>query len=115
MNLRKDNCFYSLHADGIVSLDLDFKMQLGNGLFTYKKHRKPALHFLTADHVLEISVKLKFQCVRFEKKALFCSGGVELASYLFLFTRWNVYHMILLYFETKEMIYESMNLKGVVY
>ena len=27
MNLRKHNCLYSLHANGIVSLDLDFKMQ----------------------------------------------------------------------------------------
>ena len=33
MNLRKDNCLYSLHADGIVSVDLDFKMQLSNSLF----------------------------------------------------------------------------------
>ena len=27
INLKKDNCFYQLHADGIVSLDLDFKIQ----------------------------------------------------------------------------------------
>ena len=26
INQRKDNCFYKLHADGIVSLDLDFKI-----------------------------------------------------------------------------------------
>ena len=33
MNLRKDYCLYSLHADGIVSVDLVFKMQLSNSLF----------------------------------------------------------------------------------
>ena len=27
MNLRKDSCLHSLHADGIVSLGLNFKMQ----------------------------------------------------------------------------------------
>ena len=32
MNLRKDNCLYSLHPYGILSLDLDFKMQFGNRL-----------------------------------------------------------------------------------
>ena len=32
MNQRKDNCLYSLHADEIVSLDLDFKKQFGNRL-----------------------------------------------------------------------------------
>ena len=26
INLKEDNCFYEVHADGIVSLDLDFKM-----------------------------------------------------------------------------------------
>ena len=32
INLKKDNCFYQLHADGIVSLDLDFKIQFGDRL-----------------------------------------------------------------------------------
>ena len=31
-NLKNDNYFCSLHSDGIVSLDLDFKMQFGNCL-----------------------------------------------------------------------------------
>ena len=39
--------------------------------FTNKKHGKPTLHSLIANHVLEMSVKLKFQCVRFEKKHCF--------------------------------------------
>ena len=26
INLKEDNCFYEVHADGIISLDLDFKM-----------------------------------------------------------------------------------------
>ena len=33
-SLRKDNCLYSSHADGIVSLDLDFKLQFGNSAET---------------------------------------------------------------------------------
>ena len=36
--------------------------------FTNKKHGKPILHSLIAIHMLEKSVKLKFQCVRFKKK-----------------------------------------------
>ena len=36
--------------------------------FINKKHWKPALHSLKANHVLEMSVKLKFRCVHFEKK-----------------------------------------------
>ena len=32
---------------------------------------KPTLHSLIAKHVLETSIKLKFQCVRFEKKHCF--------------------------------------------
>ena len=32
IDLKKDNYFYQLHADWIVSLDLDFKMELGNRL-----------------------------------------------------------------------------------
>ena len=36
--------------------------------FINNKHRKPTLHSLIANHVLEMPVKLKFQCVHFEKK-----------------------------------------------
>ena len=36
--------------------------------FTKKKHGKPTLLSLIAKHVFEMSVKLKFQCERFEKK-----------------------------------------------
>ena len=32
INLKRCNCFYQLHTDGTVSLDLDFKMQSGNSL-----------------------------------------------------------------------------------
>ena len=32
INLKRDNCFHQLHTDGIVSLDLDIKMQFGNSL-----------------------------------------------------------------------------------
>ena len=39
--------------------------------FTNKKYGKPTLDSLVANHVLEMSVKLKFQCVRFEKKHCF--------------------------------------------
>ena len=49
-----------------------------------QEHEKPTLHSLIANHVLEISIKLKFQCVRFKKEALFCSGGFQSVSYLFL-------------------------------
>ena len=35
--------------------------------FVNKKHEKPTLLSLIAKHVLEMSVKLKFQCERFEK------------------------------------------------
>ena len=33
INLKRYNCLYQLHSGGIVSLDLDFKMQFGNSLF----------------------------------------------------------------------------------
>ena len=32
IDLKKANYFYQLHADGIVSRDLDFEMQFGNRL-----------------------------------------------------------------------------------
>ena len=72
--------------------------------------------------MLQISVKLKFQWVRFEEKHCFLLGGFELVSYSFLARSvysmlLELYHTILLYYdaETKEMIYESVNLKGDVY
>ena len=40
-NLKKDNYFYQLHAEGIVSLDLDFKMQFGNHLFSNGSSLRP--------------------------------------------------------------------------
>ena len=46
MNLKKDNHFYQLHADGIVSLDLDFKMQFGNRLlYLILRLNFGAMHF----------------------------------------------------------------------
>ena len=39
--------------------------------FINKKHGKVPLHSLLANHMLELSVKLKFQLVRFEKKHCF--------------------------------------------
>ena len=41
---------------------------LQSAKFINKKHRKPTLHSLIAGH---LSVKLKFQCIRFEKKHCF--------------------------------------------
>ena len=41
INLKKNNCFYLLHADGIVSLDLDFKIQFDNHLLRKKVERDP--------------------------------------------------------------------------
>ena len=32
INLKRYNCLYQLHADGIASLDLNFKMQFGKSL-----------------------------------------------------------------------------------
>ena len=50
-----------------------------------KKLGKPALHSLTANHMLEMSVKLKLQCVCFERKHCFAlTDDFELVSYLFL-------------------------------
>ena len=36
INIKRCDCFYQLHADGIVSLDPDFKMQFGNSLLAPK-------------------------------------------------------------------------------
>ena len=38
---------------------------------TNKKYGKPTLHSPIANHVLEMSIKLKFQCVCFEKRHCF--------------------------------------------
>ena len=67
-----------------------------------------------------MSVKLTFQCVRLEKKhsfALMVLNGFPICFYQGLFTRCDLYHTNLLYCyaKTKEMIYESVNLKGVAY
>ena len=51
----------------------------------------------------------------FRKEAMFCSDAFELVSYLFLLGQLVSYHSIFYYPETKEMIYESVNLKGAVY
>ena len=51
--------------------------------FTNKKNEKPTLHSLIANHVLEVSVKLKFQLVRFEKEH--CFGLVVLNCFLICF------------------------------
>ena len=85
-----------------------------------KKHEKPTLHSLIANHVLEMSIKLKFQCVCLKKKhrfALVALNMFPICFYQGLFTRCDLYHRMLLYHyaETKEVIDESVNLKGVVY
>ena len=64
--------------------------------------------------------KLKFQCIRFEKKhcfALVVLNWLPSCFYSGMFTPCDLYHTILLYYyaETKEMSYESVNWKGVVY
>ena len=89
--------------------------------FPYNKNWKPTLHSLIANHVLEMSVKLKSKCVRLTRNiALF--WWFESVSYICfyqgLFTKCDLDHMILLYYygETKGTINdESVNLKGAVY
>ena len=44
IDLMKYNCLYQLHADGIVSLDLDFIMQFGNSLFAVIATFQFAIH-----------------------------------------------------------------------
>ena len=106
------------------------KQGLQNSHFALKS-RKRRIHLqqareansaysLIANHVLEMSVKLKFKCVCFKKKhcfALVVLNRFSICFYQGLFTRCHLYHRILLYYyaETNEMIYESVNLKGVVY
>ena len=78
---------------------------------------------MISNHVLEVSVKLKFQCVRFEKEHCFALVALNCFLICFIktcspwFTRYDLYHTVLLYdyAEAKEMIYESVNMKGVVY
>ena len=74
---------------------------------------------MIANHVLEMSINLKCQCVRFKKEALFCFGGFELVSCLFLSRPVHTikYHRIILHYyaEAKVTIHKSVNLKGVVY
>ena len=43
INLKRCNCFYQLHADGIVSLDLDFKMQFGQSLLQLEEWKESYL------------------------------------------------------------------------
>ena len=53
------------------------------------KHGKPTLHSLIANHVLEMSAKLKFKCERFKKKqcfALVVLNGFPICFYQGLFT-----------------------------
>ena len=70
INLKKDNCFYELHADGSVSLDLDFEMQYGNRLLIPAKINtnnvplnlhmnflNPTFHFLTSPYRLTTTVR----------------------------------------------------------
>ena len=83
-----------------------------------REAREAPLHSLIANHVLEMSMKLKFQC-RLEKNHFF--GLVVLNPFPIcfsrgLFPRCDLYHRILLYYyaETNGIIYESVNLKGVV-
>ena len=48
-----------------------------------KKHWKHTLYSLTANHVLEMSVELKFQCVCFEKKHCFAPVALNWFSICF--------------------------------
>ena len=48
-----------------------FANNLESAELTIKNHEKLTLDSLIAYHVLEMSVKLKFQCVRFRKKHFF--------------------------------------------
>ena len=45
INLKKNNYFYQLHADGIVSLYLDFKTQFGDHLLTTKRRQQRGKKF----------------------------------------------------------------------
>ena len=51
--------------------------------FTNKKHEKPTLQSLIANHVLKVSLKLKLQCVCFEKEH--CFALVVLNCFLICF------------------------------
>ena len=92
---------------------------LENAKFANKKHGKLTLNSLKANHVPETSIKLKFQYVRFKKKRCFAIvvlNPFHVCLHQGLFARCDLHCRILLYCyaETKEMIYESVNLNGVV-
>ena len=48
-----------------------FAKNLESAKFTNNKHKKPTLYSVIAKHVLEMPIKLKFQCERFEKNQCF--------------------------------------------
>ena len=73
-----------------------------------------------ANHVLEMSVELKVQCVCFEKKHCFALVVLNWFRIFFFKACSNDETCIirnLLHYnaETKKMVYKSVNLKGVVY
>ena len=68
--------------------------------FTNMKHGKPILHSLIANHVPEMSVKLKFKCVRLKKKycfALVVLNRFAIFFYKGLFISCDLYHSMLFY------------------
>ena len=87
---------------------------LPSAQFINKKQGKSTLHSLITNHVLEMSVN---STVYFLKRHIVFALVVLNRFLINLFIRYNLNHRILLYCyaETKEMIYESVNLKGVVY
>ena len=65
--------------------------------FTNKKHEKSTLRSLKAKHLLEMSIKLKLQCERFEKNhcfALMVLNWFPICFYQGLFRRYDLYHTI---------------------
>ena len=80
---------------------------------TYNKHRKPTLHSLIADHVLEMSVNSNSSVYVLKRSifALVILNRFPICFFQGLFTQCDLYHRIILYYyaETKEMIYESLN------
>ena len=46
------------------------RKNLQNAEFTYIKHGKPTLHSLIANHVLEMFVKLGFNCIRLKRNTV---------------------------------------------
>ena len=74
-NLSKYDLFFMFVVREIKKIRICQTVILHKNLesaeFTNKKHGKLILHSLKANHILEISVNLKFQCVHFEKKHCF--------------------------------------------